>query len=445
MARTRITAITAKTMIAGLALGLAGSPVWAPVWAQDLPPGVRLAMETRANSKIVGGEPASIDVWPSIVSFRGVAPSTWTSIAGEDLHYCGGVAIAPEWVLTAAHCVARTVMAPDGAFGFATPDIDADGYLLHPAFGRSELIFNTDDLGAEPRTVVNRFAAVVIHPDYAPESPGHNAANDIALVRLATPWTGAVMALSPDLASDPSGDAGLYVAGFGATAESRGLTRFTRAPSDTPASAGSQSLLQAVLPIVDATRCATAYAQHDAETQICAGFDAGGIDSCSGDSGGPLVALAADSAIYQVGVVSFGEGCARENLYGVYTRVSAFADWIATYAPDAIRTPRAEQPASQTAHASVALILDALEPARGRASVELRPSAAFHLGDLMTFDITPNVAGHLVVFDRHTNGDIVQIFPNNLAVGLSADHIFAAGQTVRFPDIGLVSISALAP
>ena len=61
---------------------------------------------------------------------------------------------------------------------------------------------------------------------------------------------------------------------------------------------------------------------------LCAGY-AKGVkkDSCGGDSGGPLVWKSPDGAIL-VGIVSFGKGCALENKYGVYTRVSAYRDWI---------------------------------------------------------------------------------------------------------------------
>lgn len=94
---------------------------------------------------------------------------------------------------------------------------------------------------------------------------------------------------------------------------------------------GTQShVLRAVsVPIVDSARCNKAYG-FISKYHICAGeYFLGGRDSCQGDSGGPLwYKDTLTLNIYQVGVVSSGNGCARPNYPGIYMRISAYHDWI---------------------------------------------------------------------------------------------------------------------
>ena len=59
------------------------------------------------------------------------------------------------------------------------------------------------------------------------------------------------------------------------------------------------------------------------------GVKAGGKDSCQGDSGGPLITRDARPGWSLIGVVSWGDGCARPDTYGVYAEVSNYLDWIA--------------------------------------------------------------------------------------------------------------------
>lgn len=64
--------------------------------------------------------------------------------------------------------------------------------------------------------------------------------------------------------------------------------------------------------------------------EICAGFvQQGGVDTCQGDSGGPMFRKDDSGAFIQVGIVSWGQGCAEPGYPGVYSEVSTFAADIA--------------------------------------------------------------------------------------------------------------------
>ena len=82
------------------------------------------------------------------------------------------------------------------------------------------------------------------------------------------------------------------------------------------------------LPVLDNARCAERNPGRITDRQVCAGYERGTMDSCQGDSGGPLVVPGGPTGWTQLGVVSFGRGCAQPGAYGVYTRVSHHIDWI---------------------------------------------------------------------------------------------------------------------
>lgn len=64
------------------------------------------------------------------------------------------------------------------------------------------------------------------------------------------------------------------------------------------------------------------------EGALCAGGEEG-RDTCEGDGGGPLVCAAGPGGAYQLaGLVSWGIGCGRPGVPGVYVDVSYYADWI---------------------------------------------------------------------------------------------------------------------
>jgi len=86
------------------------------------------------------------------------------------------------------------------------------------------------------------------------------------------------------------------------------------------------------VPIVslDVCNAPESYDDNIYPNQLCAGFEQGGRDSCVGDSGGPLIATY-EGVVQQVGVVSFGYGCALPNFYGIYTDIPYFIGWINQY------------------------------------------------------------------------------------------------------------------
>jgi secreted trypsin-like serine protease len=150
---------------------------------------------------------------------------------------------------------------------------------------------------------------VVVHEAYNPKTQQ----NDIALIKLKSLPAGRVIPLAAGSLDVPVNQP-LEVTGWGATMEGGGA---------------SHSLLKAVVPLADTATCnaGTAYGGRIKEGMMCAGYREGGVDSCQGDSGGPLVWRTPDGPVL-VGIVSWGDGCARKLKYGIYTRVSAYRDWI---------------------------------------------------------------------------------------------------------------------
>lgn len=217
--------------------------------------------------RIVGGSVAGASDNP----FQ-VALLTKNVANNYNAQFCGGTLVKANVVVTAAHCS-----------DFVTA-------------GQVQVLTGTRNLdGTGTRRNVTRIA---IHPNWNP----NNYDYDVAVWVLSSSASG--IPLASLASSDPATGTGLLVTGWGALSEGGSFPT---------------SLRKATVPLVSATNCndSNSYGGQITSRMICAGFDAGGVDSCQGDSGGPL----ARSGVL-TGIVSWGDGCARRNKHGVYTRVS---------------------------------------------------------------------------------------------------------------------------
>uniref|UniRef100_G1ND76 Peptidase S1 domain-containing protein n=1 Tax=Meleagris gallopavo TaxID=9103 RepID=G1ND76_MELGA len=93
---------------------------------------------------------------------------------------------------------------------------------------------------------------------------------------------------------------------------------------------GTHTYQEATVKLIDSDTCnkEEVYDGDITPRMLCAGYLEGGVDACQGDSGGPLVTPDSRLMWYLVGIVSWGDECAKPNKPGVYTRVTYFRDWI---------------------------------------------------------------------------------------------------------------------
>ncbi|XP_069490686.1 transmembrane protease serine 5-like [Ambystoma mexicanum] len=236
--------------------------------------GHRLAV----GQRIVGGAPSAEGSWPWQVSLQ------W-----EGQHICGGSIISSQWVLSAAHCFVLSSL------------FTVNKWRVHAG---SIAISSSGSYTVQK---------IYYNAQFSPLTTDY----DVALLKTSLP-----LQFSETLRP-------VCLPGYRQQFQANGNCWITGWGHITEGGKVSPVLREAKLQLIDAMTCNKSQYYDGTITprMMCAGYLDGTVDSCQGDSGGPLVCQE-DGLWWQVGIVSWGEGCGRPNRPGVYANLTVLLDWV---------------------------------------------------------------------------------------------------------------------
>ncbi|XP_031516400.1 chymotrypsin-C-like [Papio anubis] len=266
------------------------------------------------SARVVGGETARPHSWPWQISLQYLENNRWW-------HTCGGILIARNFVLTAAHCI-RPGPLP----------LPSNNRIYRVALGKHNL-----EVEDEEGSLIVGVDTIYVHEKWI----SLLVLNDIALIKLAehVELSDTIqVACLPEKDSLLPNDYPCYVTGWGRL--------WTNGPI-------ADELQQGLQRVVDHATCSRIdwWGFMVTETMVCAGGD-GIISACSGDSGGPLNCQLENGSWEVFGIVSFGSPWGYNTFKKpvVYTRVSAYIDWINEVGAASTAVPAPVSPSPSLTH-----------------------------------------------------------------------------------------------